>query len=92
MKGFEVLASVVMKVSIFWDIAPCSPYMKRRFGGCISSLQGRKRAEEKTSVQQVARQNLIFDPENGGDTSSETSVYIPTTLLSILDEGNIQGP
>jgi hypothetical protein len=27
-------------------------------------LEGRKLAEEKSSVQQVARQNLIFDPEN----------------------------
>jgi hypothetical protein len=28
---FEVLAVVVMKVAIFWDITPCSPYV--RFGG-----------------------------------------------------------
>jgi hypothetical protein len=38
MNGFEALASVVMNVSIFWDIAPCSPYMNRRFGGCIISI------------------------------------------------------
>jgi hypothetical protein len=25
--GFEVLAGVVMKIAIFWDTAPCSPYM-----------------------------------------------------------------
>jgi hypothetical protein len=31
--GFEVLKVVVMKVPVFWHIAPCSPYMDRRFGG-----------------------------------------------------------
>jgi hypothetical protein len=36
--GFEVLAAVVMKVVIFWDIAPCSPYVVWRFGGCIISI------------------------------------------------------
>jgi hypothetical protein len=30
--GFEVLTAVVMNVAIFWDIVPCSPYVKRRFG------------------------------------------------------------
>jgi hypothetical protein len=25
--GFEVLTAVVMSVSIFWDIAPCSLYV-----------------------------------------------------------------
>jgi hypothetical protein len=32
-KAFEVLAAVVKKVTIFWDIAPCTPYVNRRFGG-----------------------------------------------------------
>jgi hypothetical protein len=31
--GFEVLTAVVMKVTIFQDIAPFSRYMNRRFGG-----------------------------------------------------------
>jgi hypothetical protein len=32
--GFEVLAAVVMKSTIFWDITPCSPLkVNRRFGG-----------------------------------------------------------
>jgi hypothetical protein len=25
--GFEVLTAVVLKIAIFWDRAPCSPYM-----------------------------------------------------------------
>jgi hypothetical protein len=32
--GFQVLTSVVMKSTIFWDITPCSPVsVNRRFGG-----------------------------------------------------------
>jgi hypothetical protein len=32
--GFEVLTSVVMRSSIFWDITPCGPLkVNRRFGG-----------------------------------------------------------
>jgi hypothetical protein len=40
--GFEVLTEVVINVAIFWDIAPCGPYMNR-FGGTYHlHLQGRK--------------------------------------------------
>jgi hypothetical protein len=46
--GFEVFTAVVMKIVIFWDIAPCSPYMNRRFGGTYHfHLQGRKSAERR---------------------------------------------
>jgi hypothetical protein len=39
--GIEVLTAVVIKFAIFWDIAPCSPYMNRRFGGTYHlHLQG----------------------------------------------------
>jgi hypothetical protein len=31
--GFDVVTAVGMKVAIFGDIAPCSPYVKGRFGG-----------------------------------------------------------
>jgi hypothetical protein len=51
--GFEVLTAVVMNVAIFWDIAPCSPYVNQRFGGTYHLyLQGKKSAEQETSVQQ----------------------------------------
>jgi hypothetical protein len=38
--GFDVLAAVDVKRSIFWDIQPCSPLeVNRRFGGtCRLSL------------------------------------------------------
>jgi hypothetical protein len=29
--GLEILTAVVTKVTIFWDIGPCSLYMKRLF-------------------------------------------------------------
>jgi hypothetical protein len=36
--GFEVLAAVVVKSSIFWDITPFSPFeVDRRFGGKLRS-------------------------------------------------------
>jgi hypothetical protein len=31
--GSEALTAVVMNVAMFWDIAPYSPYVNRRFGG-----------------------------------------------------------
>jgi hypothetical protein len=31
--GFQVLTAVVVNVVIFWDTAPCSPYVNRRLGG-----------------------------------------------------------
>jgi hypothetical protein len=33
--GNEVLTAVDMNVTIFWDVAQCSPYVNRRFGECI---------------------------------------------------------
>jgi hypothetical protein len=49
---------VVMNSSTFWDIAPCSSCVNRRFGGTYGlHLQGRKSAEQQTSVHQAARQN-----------------------------------
>jgi hypothetical protein len=48
-------------VVIFWDKAPCSPYLNGRFGGTYRlHLLGRKSAKQETSLQQVA--------EDGGDT------------------------
>jgi hypothetical protein len=40
-----------LNVAIFWDIAPCSPYVNRRFGGTYDlHLQGRGTAEQETSA------------------------------------------
>jgi hypothetical protein len=41
--GFEVCTAVGSKVAIFWNKAPCSPYMNQRFGRRYHfHLQGRK--------------------------------------------------
>jgi hypothetical protein len=41
-------------VSIFWYIAPCSPYVNRRFEGTYHiHLQGRKSAKQETSGYQL---------------------------------------
>jgi hypothetical protein len=49
--GFEVLIAVFIKVAIFCDISPCSPYLNRRVGGNYHPhLQGRKSVEQEISV------------------------------------------
>jgi hypothetical protein len=49
--GTEVFTALTMEAPIFWDIAPCSPYIKRRFGGMYHlHLQGKITAEQETSV------------------------------------------
>jgi hypothetical protein len=53
-----------MKVTVLWDIAPCSPYMNQRFGGMYYFLvQGRKSADRETSVLSI-RTALSYVPEN----------------------------
>jgi hypothetical protein len=47
--GFEVLTTVVSKVSIFWDIALCSQYVNRRFGGTYHLYLQDKNQESKKS-------------------------------------------
>jgi hypothetical protein len=63
---FEVLTVVVMKITVFWDITPCSPLkFNRRFGRTYHlHLQGRKISQQETSVKAG---DLFFDPEDGGD-------------------------
>jgi hypothetical protein len=47
----EVLTAAVMNVVIFWDIAPCSPFVNQRFRRTYDlHLQGKKSAEQETSV------------------------------------------
>jgi hypothetical protein len=76
--GSEVLTTVVLKSSIFWDIMPCSPLkIKQRFGGtCCLHLQGRRISQARIQYESRCHSErhacfllgLFFDPENGGDT------------------------
>jgi hypothetical protein len=76
--GFEVITAVVINVAIFWDIVSHSPYVNQRFGGTYHlHLWGKKSAKQETCMQNSAKPPaacwllalLIFDPEDGGDTS-----------------------
>jgi hypothetical protein len=43
--------AVTMKNAVFWDVAPCSPFVNRRFGGTYRlHMQCRKICERGTSV------------------------------------------
>jgi hypothetical protein len=49
---FEVFTAVTMKNAVFWDVAPYSYCVNRRFGGTYRlHLQGRKIPERRTSVR-----------------------------------------
>jgi hypothetical protein len=62
--GHEILTVVVMNVAIFWDIAPCSPYLNQRFEGTYQlHLEGKKSLPARCFIAR-----LISDPEDGGDT------------------------
>jgi hypothetical protein len=63
--GFEVLAAVVMKNSIFWDVTPCSPLkVSRRFGGTYHlHLQG----QLAICFHAGFFVGLFFGPEDGGN-------------------------
>jgi hypothetical protein len=56
---------------VFWDIASCSPYVKRRFGGTYHlNFQGRNSAEKEASVQSAKHWFFVlssFNPEEEGD-------------------------
>jgi hypothetical protein len=65
--------------AIFWYIAPCAPYVNRRFRLSYHlHLQGRKSADKETRVQQIVNPlqpasrwflaRLIFYPQDGCDT------------------------
>jgi hypothetical protein len=52
-----------IKIAIFWDIAPCSLYMNRSFGGTYHlHLQGRKSAKQETSDSR-SLYNCYPDPQ-----------------------------
>jgi hypothetical protein len=65
--GSEAITAVVMNITIFRGIAPCSPYVTRRFGGTFYfHLQEKNHPSKKPACSRW----LIFDPEHGGDDRS----------------------
>jgi hypothetical protein len=71
--GFEVLTAVVMKNSIFWDTAPCSPLKVSRCfeGRCRLHFQGRRisqaRNQHDSRWQAGLLLGLLFELEDGSD-------------------------
>jgi hypothetical protein len=63
--GFDVFTAVVTNVAIFWDIAPCSSYMNRCFGGTYHLYLQVVTLRYSNSACLAM---LTFDPEYGGDT------------------------
>jgi hypothetical protein len=83
--AFEVITAVVMKVAIFWDIAPCSPYMNQRFEGTYHHhLQSRNRPRKKPGFLLAWFSTLKM----GMILSCETLVHILTTKCYIPEDGN----
>jgi hypothetical protein len=74
----------LMKIAIFWDIAPCSPYMSRHFGGTYQNSA--ELCLATWSRWFFAR--MIFDLKMEAIGSSEMSVHIRTTRRYIPEDGN----
>jgi hypothetical protein len=65
-----------MKVAIFWDIAPCSPYVNQRLGWHLLARWFRAR--------------LIFDPEDGGDKFLRNSDSCTDYKRYVVEDGNFE--
>jgi hypothetical protein len=65
---FNVLAEIVMKSSIFWNIMPCSPFkVNRRFGGIYRIyLQGLLVSQSRNQVDAFSKESS----ESGGGEKS----------------------
>jgi hypothetical protein len=57
---------VVVNVAVFWEIAPCSLYVNRCFGGTYHVyLNGRKSAEQETGLatcRTLVSRSTDFEP------------------------------
>jgi hypothetical protein len=67
-----------MKKAVFWDVAPCSSGVNRRFGGTYRlHLQGRRE-----SIRKSAREASVRDVKGRlhGATSQKTAFFIVTAV------------
>jgi hypothetical protein len=60
---FEVLTAASMKISVFWDVAPCSLVVCQRFrGACCLHRQGdASTSETSVNFYQTTRRNIPED-------------------------------
>jgi hypothetical protein len=66
---FEVLTAVFLKISVLWDIAPCSPLKNnRRFGGtCCLHLKNQGICQAGNQHGAGSKLGFFYDSEDGGD-------------------------
>jgi hypothetical protein len=64
--GIDVLAEVVMKSTIFWDITSCSPLKVNRCFGTPSTLSSTSNIPRKIQVWKQVASRIIGQPENFG--------------------------
>jgi hypothetical protein len=91
---FDVLTTVVMKSSIFWDIMSCSPLkVNRRFGGTcrlhfqgLRIIQARNQAMFSTCFHVCFLLDFFFEPEMEATDSSEKSADFKRTTQSYISE------
>jgi hypothetical protein len=84
---FEVVTAVTMKNAVFWDVAPCSSCVNRRFGGTyriVCSLQPPAYAGSSLADFFTLKMEAIC--------SSETSVHTITTIRHIPENGILLTP
>jgi hypothetical protein len=84
--GAEVLTVMVMKISIFWDITPCSPLkVNRLFGGTgLLHLKGRRISQARN--QHDAGSRLFFDPEDGSNMFIRNVSHFKRTTRCYMTE------
>jgi hypothetical protein len=59
-KNYQTTRKVELNVDMFWGIAPCDPYVRRRFGRMSHlHLLGWKSDKKETTMQQVADMFLL---------------------------------
>jgi hypothetical protein len=76
---------LAMKNAVFWDVAPCTSRVNRRFGGTYRLyLQGRKIREGGTSVsrwlQRYVPSKRRFTQNLLGATSQKKAFFIVTAV------------
>jgi hypothetical protein len=88
--GFEALAAVVKKISVFWDITPCMPLkVSRHFGGtCRFQLQGWRVSRTRNQYEEVSNHAgffiyLLFNPEDRGDMFLRDVFWLSTDYMEL---------